>query len=110
MGIRIVREYLDDAGRSPFGRWFVRLGAQAGAKVTAALYRLEQGNLSNVKSVGKGVSEYRIDFGPGYRIYFGQHAEQLIILLGDGTKKGQQKDIQLAQERWSDYKRKIKHE
>ena len=60
---------------------------------------MEQGNLSNVKPVGQGVAEYRIDFGPGYRIYIGQDGNVLIILLGGGTKKGQNADIQQAQQR-----------
>jgi putative addiction module killer protein len=68
--MRIV-EYLDPAGRSPFTGWFDGLDAMAAAKVTVALARMELGNLSNVKSVGAGVLEYRISFGPGYRIYFG---------------------------------------
>jgi putative addiction module killer protein len=63
-------EYLDTAGDSPSAGWFDRLDPQAAAKVTVALQRLAQGNLSNVKGVGTGVLEYRIDFGPGYRIYF----------------------------------------
>lgn len=58
-------------GVSIFGEWFSSLGSQAAAKVSTALYRLQQGNFSNVKSVGQGVSEYKIDFGPGYRIYLG---------------------------------------
>lgn len=97
-------EYLDQFGRSPFGQWFERLAAPAAAKVTVALYRLEQGNTSNVKSVGRGVSELRIDSGPGYRVYFGLDDQTLIILLGGGSKKGQQKDIGNAQQRWSEYK------
>lgn len=60
-----VREYLDTRGISPYARWFNRLNAIAAAKVATAIYRLEQGNFSNVKSVGAGVYEYRIDFGPG---------------------------------------------
>jgi len=72
--------------------------------VTTVLYRMEQGNLSNVKPVGQGVAEYKIDFGPGYRIYNGQDGNVLIILLGGGTKKGQSNDIRLAQQRWRDYK------
>jgi putative addiction module killer protein len=62
-----VREYLDPAGGSPFADWFVHLNAKAAAKVAIALTRLAAGNFSNVKGVGSGVSEYRIDFGPGYR-------------------------------------------
>src|SRR5688572_11578625 len=101
--IKIV-EYLEQGGVSPFGKWFDRLEPIAAAKVTTALYRLEQGNTSNVKAVGKGVAEYRIDFGPGYRIYFGQEGNVLVILLGGGTKKGQGADIHRAQARWQDYK------
>lgn len=73
-----------------------------------ALQRLAQGNLSNTKGIGAGVLEYRIDFGPGYRIYFGRDGEQLVILLGGGTKKRQQNDIETAQSRWADYKRRKK--
>lgn len=108
MPTRKVVEYLGPDGSSPFARWFARLDAVAGAKVTTALYRMEQGNLSNVKPVGQGVAEYRIDFGPGYRIYIGQDGDTLIVLLGGGTKKGQNADIQLAQQRWRDYKARKK--
>jgi putative addiction module killer protein len=106
-----IREYLDDAGRSPFGRWFDGLDARAAAKVTTALARVEQGNFSQVKGVGAGVFECRIDVGPGYRIYFGKDGDTLVILVGGGTKKRQSLDIALAQERWGDYKqRKTKEE
>ena len=64
-----------------------------------------RGNLSNVKSVGEGVLEYRIDFGPGYRVYFGRDGEALVILLTGGTKKRQQRDIEAAIAYWQDYKR-----
>jgi putative addiction module killer protein len=105
-----VLEYLDPAGRAPFGRWFDGLEAQAAAKVTIGLTRLRDGNLSNVKGVGGGVSEYRIDFGPGYRIYIGRDGETIIILLGGGTKQRQQSDIAAAQARWIDYKRRKKEQ
>ena len=104
MTARRVVEYLEQGGISPFGRWFGGLDPIAAAKVTTALYRLEQGNISNVKAVGKGVAEYRIDFGPGYRIYFGQDGKALVILLGGGTKKGQSADIHRAQMRWQQFK------
>jgi putative addiction module killer protein len=77
-----ILEYLDLSGRSPFAAWFDRLDAAAAAKIAIALTRLGQGNLSNVKGVGSGILEYRIDFGPGYRLYFGRDGEMLIILLG----------------------------
>ena len=105
---RKVVEYLEPDGVSPFAKWFARLDPMAAAKVTTALYRMEQGNLSNVKPVGQGVSEYRIDYGPGYRLYIGQQANVLIILIGGGTKKGQSADIRLAQQRWRDYKARNK--
>lgn len=103
-----VIEYLGDNGTSPFGNWFADLNATAAAKVAVALARIEQGNLSNAKSVGKGVTEYKIDFGPGYRVYFGRDGETLVILLAGGTKTRQQNDIIAAQNRWSDYKRRKK--
>lgn len=61
-----------------------------------------------MKGVGAGVLEYRIDFGPGYRIYFGRDGDQLVLLLGGGTKKRQQNDIEAARSRWGDYKRRRK--
>jgi putative addiction module killer protein len=68
------------------------------------------GNLSNTKSVGGGIQEYRIDFGPGYRIYLGRDGERLVILLGGGTKKRQRDDIHRAQNLWADYRRRKKEE
>jgi len=101
---RKVVEYLAPDGVSPFAKWFAGLDPAAAAKVSTALYRMEAGNLSNIKPVGQGVAEYCIDFGPGYRIYIGQHGSVWIILLGGGTKKRQSTDIRLAQQRWRDYK------
>ena len=99
-----ILEYLDAAGASPYRDWFDNLDAQAAARVTVALTRIELGNLSNVKGVGAGVQEYRIDFGPGYRIYFGRDGEHVVILLAGGTKSRQHNDIATAQKRWTDYK------
>lgn len=103
-----IREYLDQAGNSPFGAWFGNLDAQAAAKVTTALIRMESGNLSDVKSVGGGVVEYRIHWGAGFRIYFGRDGNELIILLAGGTKRGQQREIEDARMRWADYKQRKK--
>jgi putative addiction module killer protein len=108
MATRKVVEYLEPDGSSTYARWFARLDPIAAARVATALYRMEQGNTSNLKPVGHGVTEYRIDFGPGYRIYLGQDGETLIILLGGGTKKGQHADIQRAQQRWREYKARNK--
>ncbi len=82
-----VREYIDAAGRSPFTKWLRALNVQAAAKVATALERIADGNLSNVKTVGSGVLEYKVDFGPGYRIYFGRD-----------------EDIRQAKGNWVDYR------
>lgn len=74
--------------------------------MTTALTRLAQGNFSNVKGVGSGVFECHINFGPGYRVYFAKDGDRLVILLGGGTKKHQQQDVQTALDRWQDYKRR----
>ena len=105
-----IREYIDIDGRSPYARWFDRLDARAAAKVATALVRIEQGNISSVKSVGSGVFECRIDFGPGYRVYFGKDGEMLIVLLGGGTKTRQQQDIETARVLWREYKRRRRSE
>ncbi len=95
--------WCDNGGTSPFRDWFDDLDARAAARVTVALTRLENGNTSNVESVGNGVSELKIDFGPGYRVYFGRDGQRLVILLAGGTKKRQQKDIDAAKARWRSY-------
>jgi putative addiction module killer protein len=100
-----IRYYVADDGEEPFAKWFADLEPVARAKITRAVARMEQGNLSNVKSVGEGVLEFRIDFGPGYRIYFGRDGETLVILLSGGTKKRQQRDIDAAHSYWQDFKR-----
>jgi putative addiction module killer protein len=103
-----VLEYLDALGRSPFRRWFDGLDATAAARVGAYLYRLEQGNFSRVEGVGGGVFELRIDFGPGYRVYFGKDGDMVVILLGGSAKKDQDAAIERALKAWPDYKRRKK--
>jgi putative addiction module killer protein len=104
-----LRYYIAGDGGSPFEKWFANLDATAAAKVSTALVRLEQGNLSNAKAVGEGVLEYRIDWGPGYRVYFGRDGDVLVILLTGGSKQRQQRDIEGAKEHWADYKRRRPH-
>ena len=101
-----LRYYCDTDGASPFEDWFSTLEAMAAAKVSVALVRLEAGNLSNVKGVGDGVLEYRIDWGPGYRVYFARDGAALVILLTGGTKRRRQRDIEAAKMLWADYKRR----
>ena len=103
-----LRYYTSGEAAGPFEAWFADLDAQAAAKVAVALARLEQGNLSNVKGVGEGVLEYRINWGPGYRVYFGRDGATLIILLTGGSKKRQQGDIETAKGLWAEYKRRKK--
>ena len=101
-----VREYVDRGGRSPYATWFDSLSAEAAAKVATAATRISLGNFSNVEGIGSGVFEYKLDFGPGYRIYFGKDGEELVVLLCGGTKKRQQRDINAAMANWQDYKRR----
>lgn len=105
--LRVV-EYIDAEGRSPFARWFASLNEPAAAKVAGALHRPLQGNFSNVKGVGAGVSERKVDHGPGYRIYFGQEGGSLIVLLGGSAKDRQSAAIAAALSRWADYRRRRK--
>ena len=100
-----ILELLREDGTSPYAEWFGRLDAAAATKVTTATVRMEQGNLSNVKWF-RGIGEYRIDWGSGYRIYLVKDGLKIIVLLGGGTKKGQQKDIERALALWEDYKRR----
>lgn len=100
-----IRELLLDDGSSPYADWFNGLSPDAAAKVATAKVRMQLGNLSNVEWF-RGIGEYKIDFGPGWRIYLARDGVQIIVLLGGGTKKGQQKDIDRAVELWEDYKRR----
>jgi len=99
-----IRYYIDVGGDAPFAEWFAELEPVAGARIARAIARMEQGNLSNTKGVGEGVLEYKIDFGPGYRVYFGRDGDTIVILLTGGTKKRQQRDIDTAKAYWRDYK------
>ena len=105
-----VVEYLDEGGRSPFASWFKRLNPQVAARITVALDRMVRGLMGDVEPVGDGVSERRLDFGPGYRLYFGSvkkgHMTEVVILLCGGTKKRQRNDIEVARARWKAYKRR----
>lgn len=103
-----VREYVDARGRVPYRDWVVKLDAGTRARIITAVLRVENGNFSAAKSVGSGVSELRLDFGPGYRVYFGKDGERLVILLGGGSKRRQQADIAEAHTLWAEYKKRKK--
>ena len=102
-----VQEYIREDGSNPYQKWFDSLDAAAAAKVTVAKSHLELGNTSSVKWF-EGIGEYKIDWGPGYRIYLTQSGKQLIVLFGGGTKKSQQSDIDRAKELYQEYKRRKK--
>jgi putative addiction module killer protein len=105
-----IQEYLDTSGKSPFAKWFDDLNPDVAAKVTIAIVRMRRGLLGDVKPVGQGVSEHRIDYGPGYRVYFAKDDEKLVILLGGGSKKRQQHDIAEAIACWQQYKHRKQKE
>ncbi len=102
-----IEEYLCEDGSSPYKTWFDALDVHAAIKVTTAKLRLELGNTSRVKWFD-GIGEYRIDWGPGYRIYFARDGERLIILFGGGTKHRQQRDIDRAKALYAEYKARKK--
>lgn len=103
-----IHEYLDPQDRSPFAAWFAGLNARAAAKIAVYLKRMELGNLSNVEPVGEGVLEKKIDWGPGYRIYFGRDGDVLVVLLAGSDKSDQQRAIRHAQAYWQDYRKRRK--
>jgi len=98
-----IKEYVE-SGKSPFANWFDSLDAVAAARVDKCIRRLEAGNFGVVKSLQEGVFELKMDFGPGYRVYFGRDGKTIIILLGGGNKRRQSADIAAAIERWKRYK------
>ncbi len=101
-----LRYYITDDGRSPVRDWRKSLQDKGTlVKIDARIARLRLGNLSGSKTVGDGVHELVLDFGPGYRIYFAPHGKEIVVLLCGGTKKRQQRDIDLARLYWANYKR-----
>ena len=103
MALFEIREFMEGV-RSPFAEWFDALDAVSAARVDKYIRRLEAGNFGAVKSLQEGVFELRLDFGPGYRVYFGRDGKTIIILLGGGSKRRQSADIATAIERWKRYK------
>jgi putative addiction module killer protein len=101
-----LRHYTDDQGSSPFADWFSSLDAEAAAKVVVALARFERGLFDDCQPVGEGVSEHRLHWSPGYRVYFAQDGLKLLVLLTGGTKRRQQKDIETAKALWAACKRR----
>jgi len=102
-----IREYLTSDGRSPFGTWLRNLrDVRARARIRVRLDRVRLGHLGDYRSVGDGVYELRLAFGPGYRIYFGVVQRRTVILLVGGNKSTQRQDIERAKGFWSDYRKR----
>ncbi|HAA31917.1 MAG TPA: addiction module killer protein [Cyanobacteria bacterium UBA8553] len=103
---REIQNYLTAAGRSPFQEWLNSLrDIKARVKIEKRLERVALGNLGDYRSVGEGVYELKIDYGPGYRVYFGQIGSIIVLLLCGGDKSTQEQDILRAREYWRDYER-----
>jgi putative addiction module killer protein len=102
--------YITKSGKKPFKEWLGALkDISTRAKTRIRLDYVRLGNLGDVRSVGDGVQELRITYGPGYRIYFAHEGKRIILLLIGGDKKSQQKDIVRAKNYLSDHKRRKHH-
>jgi putative addiction module killer protein len=99
-----VQEYVTADGQNPFREWLATLDVPARARIQARVLRLSTGNLGDHKSLGGGVWEARVMFGPGFRLYFGQEGRRVILLLVGGDKSSQSRDIRKAREFWKAYK------
>lgn len=102
---RSIKSYTTQKGKKPFDNWLKSLkDKKAIARILQRIDRVSLGNFGDCRSVGEGVFELRVHFGPGFRVYFGIANEQLIILLSGGDKGSQKKDISTAQTYWKEYK------
>jgi putative addiction module killer protein len=100
---RTIWHYLLADGTDPFEEWFMGLKDLRGqAKIAARVTRAAQGNLGVHEAVGQGVCELKVDFGPGYRVYYGIDGEHIVLLAG-GDKRTQAADVKIAQSRWREY-------
>jgi len=107
---RELELYVTEEGRAPFTEWLDSLRDIRGReKIRARLNRIRLGNFGDSSSVGEGVEELRIDFGPGYRVYFGQAGTKIVLLLCGGDKSTQTQDILQAKRCWKDYQKRSGH-
>jgi putative addiction module killer protein len=102
-----IREYVEN-GHSPYAEWFEDLEKVTAVRVSTYIRRIATGNFGAAKVLREGVFEVRMDFGPGYRVYYGHEGHTIIILLGGGSKRRQDADIAAAVERWKKYKQRKK--
>ena len=98
-----IKEFTENE-RSPFADWFNELDPVTAARVDRFIRRLESGNFGTAKPLREGVFELRLDFGPGYRVYYGIDGKTIVVLLGGGSKRRQAADINAAVARWNHYK------
>jgi putative addiction module killer protein len=101
-----IGEYQYEDGTSPFRTWFDALESRAAAKVTVAQTKIALGQFGNLKPCGEGVFEFKIDYGPGYRVYLAHDGIEHVILLGGGDKTTQGRDIEEAKRLWAEYKKR----
>ncbi len=102
--------YISATGKIPFKEWLEGLrDVSARAKIRVRLDCVRLGNLGNIRAVGEGVRELKVDYGPGYRVYFAQEGAHIILLLLGGDKSNQEKDIEAAKKSWNDHKRRKRH-
>lgn len=102
-----VQEYIAEDGRNHFEDWLLGLrDSEARARVRVRVNRVRLGNFGDSKGVGRGVHELRIDYGPGYRIYFGRSGSAVVVLLCGGDKRTQARDIEMAQALWQEFLRR----
>lgn len=102
-----IRHYVNADGLDVFAHWLEELGdRQARARIKTRIDRVSLGNFGDVEPVGEAVSELRIDWGPGYRVYFARVGKTILLLLCGGDKRTQRKDIENAKAYFQDYKRR----
>lgn len=101
-----IISYTTKSGKCPFVEWVDELDFKVSARIQARLNRISCGNFGDMKSVGDGVNELRMTFGPGYRVYYAHYEEEIVLLLCGGDKNSQKNDIEKAKKYWSDYKRR----
>ncbi len=106
-----INEYIDDSGKSLYADWLKNLrDVKAKAKIMMQIDKMELGLFGDVESIGEGLSELRLHYGPGYRVYYGKEGQQVFLLLCGGDKSTQSKDIKKAKECWKNYKRRNKND
>ena len=101
-----IEYYLTLSGGKPFKEWLDGLDAVTRAKIRIRLDRVRLGNLGRVRNVGEGVHEFKIDYGPGYRVYYGSSGRRVVLLLLGGDKASQKKDVLRAKTYWEDFKKR----